>query len=202
MGFEIDINDSIDNAMSEENFDVLAFVSGAATPEHSVVLYTDADAALKTARSLLVEQERIKQNKSDDYSITDAVEEEEDVLSEEELDELHTRLIESAITVELKGLAPAALKALENSLKAKHTYKEGAANEEYNEALEFELTARSIKSVTSPKGVKNTQKWDAEKIEALYANLYPSEQNKLLSGVIQMNYVAAIFDKAVTADFS
>lgn len=202
MGFEIGIEEALDGAMSEETFDVLEFVKGTATPEHKITLYTDADAALKTARLLLAEEERNARKDSDDYSIADAFDEEEEQLSEEELTELHDRLVASGLEFELKGLAPAALDALEKSLRAKHEYKEDKPNEEYSKALELELTARSIVSVKKADGKVSTAKWTPEKIEALFVSLYPSESNKLVTGVVQVNYVAAIFDKAVTADFS
>lgn len=202
MGFEIGIDDAIAAATSEETFDVLEFVAGGATPEHKVTIYTDADAALKTARLLLAEEERNARKDSDDYSIADAFEDEEEQLSEEQLTELHDRLVASGLEFELKGLAPAALDALEKSLRAKHEYKEGQANAEYNEALELELTARSIVSVKRADGKVNSAKWTPEKVQSLFVSLYPSESNKLVTGVVQINYVAAIFDKAVTADFS
>lgn len=202
MGFEIGIEEALDGAMSEETFDVLEFVKGTATPEHKVTIYTNADAALKTARLLLAEQERNERKDSDDYSIADTFDEEEEQLSEEELTKLHDDLVASGLEFSLKGLAPAALDALEKSLRAKHEYREDKPNEEYSKALELELTARSIVSVKKADGKVNASKWTPEKVEALFVNLYPSESNKLVTGVVQVNYVAAIFDKAVTADFS
>lgn len=203
MGFEIDIDTAIENATTEENFDVLEFIAGSATPEHVVTLYTDADAALKTARLIVAEEERNARDKEDDWSIADTFDEEQENLSEEQLTELHDRLVASALDFNLKGLAPAALDALEKSLRAKHEYKEDGDNPEYNKALELELVARSIVSVTNKaSGKVSKAKWTTAQIEKLFVGLYPSETNKLLNGVVQINYVAAIFDKAVTADFS
>lgn len=203
MGFEIGIEEAIDNATSEETFDVLAFVKGSATPEENVTLYTDADAAMRTARSLMAEKERNeRKSQQDEYSLADDYDEEAEQLSEEELDALHERLVNSSLTFRVKGLAPAALSALEKSLQAKHEYKEGKNNPEYDKALELELIARSIVSITGPTGKVNKTKWDAEKVSELTENLYPSELNKLFMAVAQINYVAAIFDKAVSADFS
>lgn len=204
MGFEIGIEEAIEAATAEDTFDVLAFVKGAATPEDDVTVYTDADAAMRTAKSLIAEKaKREAKENNDEYSLADDYDDEDTaVLSEEELEELHERLLNSAITFHVKGLAPAALKALEKSLQAKLDYKEGRANPEYDEALERELISRSIVRVTNAAGAVSNAAWTVEQVSELTDNLYPSELNKLFVAVAQINYVAAIFDRAVSADFS
>lgn len=203
MGFEIDVNAAVEEATDLDTFDVFEFLEGANTPQNKVTIYTDADAALKVARFLVNEKERNERSKQmDQYSLADDYDEEEENLSEEELTELHNRLTASALTFELKGLAPAARKALEKKLQATTDYSETEASPEYNRALDGELVARSILSVTNAKGQKSSNKWTAENVLKLTDTLYESEAGKLFQGVGEINYVGAVFDRAVTADFS
>lgn len=189
---------AIEAALSKETFDVLAFVKGANLPVHDVTLYTDADAALKLARIFTEEAARQKRTNTDSLSIDD----EYDGASEEEINALHERLTSTAIVVNMRGLAPAALRAMENHIKATLPYEEGGDNEEYNLAFNNELVAKSIVSVESADGRVDSTKWTRAKVEKLNEALYISESNKLFNAAAEINYIGAIFDRAVSADFS
>lgn len=201
LGFEISVEESVAEATSEETFDVIEFVKGANTPETKVSIYTDADAAMKILE-FLADEDAEKVN-VDEYSLGDALPDEDKLqLSEEELTALHERLLASELIFTLKGLAPAALKALENHLKATTDYTENGDTPEYDKALDSHLVAKSIVGVQRRNGAKSTTKWTPEKVEALMEELYASEKNKLFVGVGSINYVGAVFDQAVSADFS
>lgn len=193
-----DYDKAIETVLDRETFDVLAFVKGANLPVHEVTLYTDADAALKLARIFVAEAAREKKAESDSLSIDDEYE----GADEAEISELHERLASSAIIVHLQGLAPAALRAMENHIKATLPYEEGAENEEYNNAFSNELVAKSIVSIESADGRVDEAKWTRAKVEKLNDALYVSESNKLYNAAAEINYVGAIFDRAVSADFS
>lgn len=193
----IEISAAVEEATSAETFDVLEFVNAANLPKDTVTVYTDADAALKLTKIFIAEAERAKNG--DSLSIDDEYE----YADEAEITELHERLAASALVFELQGLAPAATTALENHLKAMLPYTEGAANEEFNEMFNNTLIAKTIQSVTrAVDGVRNETAWTAEKVKGLNASLYISEANKLFNGAAEVNYVGAIFDRAVNADFS
>lgn len=199
MGFEIP---AVDEALSEETFDVMEFVAGTNTPEDEIKIYTDADAAAKILKFLDSEKESQKV-KVDDYSLDSALpDEEEELLSEEELTELHERLKNSELIFKVKGLAPKALEAVENHLKATTDYVEGAENKEYNKALDHKIVADSIVSVTNSKGQVDKHKWTPQQVEDFLPALYPSERAKLYIGVGNINWLGGIFDQAVSADFS
>lgn len=203
MGFEIDVEEAVAEATDLETFDVFEFIDGANTPQNKVTVYTDADAALKVARALIAEKASNERSKQmDQFSLADDFEEDEDVLSEEEIDALVNRLKASALVFELKGLAPAARKALEKKLQATTDYSETDESPEYNRALDGELVSRSIVSVTNASGAKSRTKWTPDNVLKLTDSLYESESGKLFQGVGEINYVGAIFDRAVTADFS
>jgi hypothetical protein len=197
LSFEIAAPDIavVDEALNSEEFDVLAFVRGANLPTDTETIFTDADAAVRMA-ALLEEEEHAE---NDPYSITDG----NDAI-DDELTELHERLVESALEFTLQGLAPRARVALENHLKATLPYKEGDLNPEYYEALTNEVVARSIKSVTNAaSGKTSTAAWDATKVADFFVDLYPTEQAKLYNKAMGLTYIQAeVFDRAVNADFS
>ena len=194
----INIDAVVEEATSPETFDVLEFVKGANLPESDVTIYTDADAALKLAKIFIEEAARSKQASEDSLSIDDEYE----GADEDTINELHERLTASALIFHLKGLAPAATTALENHLKATLPYTEGAVNDEFNKEFNNTLIAKSIVSVERPDGQISTTTWTPEKVAVLNESLYVSEANKLFNGAAEVNYVGAIFDRAVNADFS
>lgn len=201
LGFEIEVEEAVNAALSEESFDVLEFVKGTNTPEDKVKLYTDADAAQKILKFYEAEQAEQEQDSSD-WSLDEALPNEvEEQLSEEELTELHERLLDSQLIFEVKGLAPKALEAVEKHLQATTGYTDGGDNTEYNKALDLKVVADSIKSVTNRKGQVDRSKWTPERVEEFLVELYPSEKGKLFVGVGSINYVGAVFDKAANADF-
>lgn len=200
MSFTIDVDAAIEEATSRDTFDVLEFVQGSNTPEQTITVYTDADAALKLAHIFIEEAARSKQASEESLGLTD--EDEYEGADEAEINELHERLSASALIFRLKGLAPAAVRALESHLKATTDYKEGAENEEFTEAFNNSLIAKTIKSVERPDGSVSTTAWTAETVGKLNESLYVSEANKLFNGAAEVNFVGAIFDRAVNADFS
>lgn len=201
MAYTIDLDSVLDEALDSGTFDVLSFVKGAATPEDDITVYTNADAALKLAKIFVAEAARAEKAKGDSLSLAD--EDPDEGPDEDEITALHQQLTASALVFHLKGLAPAAVTALENHLKATLSYKEGAENEEFTKAFNNTLIAKTIQSVTRKSdGRVNPAPWTPEQVEALNESLYISEANKLFNGAAEVNYVGAIFDRAVSADFS
>lgn len=188
----------IEEGTSRETFDVLEFVKSSNLPKSEVVVYTDADAALKLAKIFIAEAEQSKKAAEDALSIDDEYE----GADEDEINELHERLSASALTFHLQGLAPAATRALEKHLQATEDYKEGGDNEAFNDLFNNTLIAKTIVSVERPDGKINTSPWTPEKVADLNESLYVSEANKLFTGAAEVNYVGAIFDRAISADFS
>lgn len=202
MAFELDADAIVEKATSKGSFDVFDFVKGSNLPTNDVVIYTDADAALKLAKIFTTEALRAKQSKdnADSFSLADDFETE--VASEEVISDLHTRLISTSLTFHLQGLAPAAVSALEKHLKATTEFKEGAENTAFTEAFNNALIVKSIVSVERTDGAINTDKWTVEQVADFLGQLYISEANKIYEGVAEINYIGAIFDRAVNADFS
>jgi len=194
----IDAEDYIAQATEKDTFDVFAFVQGTNTPEDEVTIYTDADAALKLAKIFIAEEERAERAKNEVVGLSD----EDETADEDEITALHERLAASGLVFKLKGLAPKAREAIEKKLRATTDYKEGEENTEFNEALNATLIAKSIVSVTNAAGAVASNAWTVETVNAFTEELYVSEANKLFGAVAQVNYVGAIFDRAINADFS
>jgi len=191
---ETEIESAIEAALDKGTFDVFAHVRGTSLPTDSVVVYTDADAALKLSR--IFEEEAARKANADDYSIAD-----EPVADEDEISALHERLLETALTFNLRGVAPKAVEAIEKHLKATHEFKEGTANESFAEEFNNTLIAKSIQSVTRADGATSDTTWGWEQVKDLSSELYPSEANKLFIAAAQLTYVGGIFDLAANADF-
>jgi hypothetical protein len=194
MSFTIDAAALVEESTSRETFDVLEFVKASNLPTLDVTVYTDGDAALKLARIFVEEAAREKKAAEESLSIDD----EYDGPDEDTINELHQRLTSSALVFHLRGLAPSAVRALENSLTAKL----GKDTEEFTEEFNNTLIAKTIVSVETADGRISDKSWTAKQVATLNDSLYISEANKLFNGAAEVNFVGAIFDRAVNADFS
>lgn len=194
---EPEVEVAIANATSEDNFDALAFFSGAALPEDTITVYQDIAAAYRLSALLEKQQEQAQRGENDGLSLAD----ETDSVDENEIDALRAQLLASAVKFNLRGLAPAARDAIEKNLRAKHPYTEGAENTEYNEAFNATLIAKTIVSVTNAKGQTDKNAWDAARVLAFGKAAQPSEFEKLFLGAFRVNYVGDAIDRAVNADF-
>lgn len=201
MAFEIDAEEYTAEATGAEEFDVFEFISNAKLPEHTVAVYTDADAALKIARMIIAENERAAASEDEPLSLDD-YEADSYLVDEDELAELNERLVASGLLFHMRGLAPAAVKALEAKIRATTNYVEGTLNEEYNTTFNHTMIAKSIVSVTNADGGVSKTVWSPEKVAKLLESLHGSESAKLFETAAELSYVGAIFDRAVTADFS
>lgn len=203
MSFELpgiaeDEKAALEEATAPENFDVFAFVKKTNTPELPVTLYTDADAALKLFDLKNKQSALDGKNKelADTFSLAD------DSDYSYEIEELETELRDSALTFRLKGLAPKALDAFTKAYEAKHGEEKAADETQYNINFNNTLVAKSIVNFDSPDGQTVVREWTADGVAELVENLYVSESSKLYSTTARANYVGAVFDAAVSADFS
>lgn len=195
LAFEITA-ESVETTVTElqEELDVFAFVQGQVSPQDEVTIFTDADAAVRLLKATYTPE-------SDDDGLSIADDYEQETASEEELQAWHDRLEASKLTFAFKGLAPAAVTALTNSMKAKHNYSEIKDNTEYSVALNTEILARSIVSATNANGQSRTRAWTADEVTKFTDDLYISESNKLYTAALGLAYIGDIFDKAVNAGF-
>ena len=192
-----------------EDWDLLEDLDGEYLPEEEVVVYRNMKAA-KTVNRLLDEEaqreEKAKANKGkkkDTLSLGDADDEFDVVAFEEELNAAMTELEESKIVFELKGLAPELVKAITREKVAKHNHKANDLDDEdYFKDLNYEVTERTIVAARKADGTRSTTTWTPERLEKLSVKLHDSQWAKLYQAIIDINYDAALFDRAVSADFS
>lgn len=189
---------AVENAISEDEFDALAFFSGQALPEDTVTVYADAATAYRLAMLRAKQEERRELEESEGISLTDEIE----WVDPDEVDALKATLRKSAVTFHLRALAPAARDAIEKKVRATYPYVEGAENSEYNEAFNGNLIADTIIAVTNAAGKVDKNKWDAARAVAFGKAAQPSEFSKLMGAVFNVNYIGNAIDLAVNADFS
>lgn len=201
MSFELTLDEAtelVEEATAPDEFDALEFVRGANTPGIPVAIYTDADAALKIANLVAKQKELEKKAKkvADNFSIVD----DDDYTYE--IEELQENLKATSLTLNIKGLAPKALDALTKSFEAKNGDLKTEDESAYNKAFNNLLVSKSVKGVTGPDGQYRPVAWTVQYVTDFLTELYISEQSKVYVTTANANYVAAVFDAAVSADFS
>jgi len=190
---------AIKDALDQETFDVLDFVTGDLTPQDTVKIYTDRAAGWDLNK--LVSREKAIEDaaEKDGLSIAD----EADWVDPEELAAVQARVEAGALTFHLKALAPALKKAINKNLRATHSYKEGGDyndNAAFFDALTFELMSRTIVKAVRADG-KTDATWPIAKLEKLQGVLDEAEFGRLDVAVFSINAEGDLYEAAVSADF-
>lgn len=198
---EEDEKTAIEEATSSETFDVFDYVDNHTnTPDLTATVYTDADLALKI-NDLKEKQKAIEgkqRQQADEYSIID----DDDPDYGEEIAELIDQAKGSALSFKFKGLAPKALEAFQLNYEASNAeFRKDHTEEEYNIKFNNALVAKTLVSVTNAAGQVSSNAWTGEKVKDFLGRLYVSEQAKIYATAARANYVGAVFDAAVSADF-
>lgn len=187
--------DAVTAAQGEDTFDLLSFVQGTAYPVTEVVVFTDAKSA---AEYLKVVEKRQKleerQLVSDEKIDTDEF--------DARIDELSTKLHESALIFKMRGLPPGILE----DLNTKH-FPEGEDDkspdfEKIATARDDELISLTVTEITNAKGIKDTKPFTPESVATLRRFLKAGEFGKIVSAVIEVNFNARLFDRLTDAGFS
>jgi hypothetical protein len=178
----MDVETAVTQAQAPGEFDVLSFISGTAYPTETVKVYTDA----KSATDLLnANQKRLDMDKSDeksDYTDIDS-----------KIEELIQKIESSALTFELRGMPPGVTQEIYNFAED--------AEDNVVRTAENKLIAATIVSVTNAQGSRDGRIWDGEAVDGLRKFLKEGEFGKLVKGVVNVNFNAAVFDQATDAGF-
>lgn len=180
---------AISEAQSPDNFDVMAFIAGAAYPTKSVTIYRDIAYAYKyveLTKARTAREDRAAAIKAD--FVPDAAE-------DAAIADAMAKLEASKLTFRLQGMAPG------NVAEATASEVEEAEAGDVSDAHFDRLIARSIYEVESSAGVKDKHTWTAEEVAKLRYQFVNSEFIKLLDGVISVNFTAAVMDSATDAGF-
>lgn len=178
----MDVETAVTQAQAPGEFDVLNFISGTAYPTETVKVYTDA----KSATDLLnANQKRLDMDKSEEtQDYTDI---------NNQITELTEKIENSALIFELRGMPPGVTQEIYN-------FPEDADNDTVKNA-ENKLIAATIVSVKSAQGSRDGRIWDGEAVNELRKFLKEGEFGKLVKGVVNVNFNAAVFDQATDAGF-
>lgn len=192
-----DLEDAVAAVLDPEEFDVLEFFVGAILPTKDVTLYRDAAAGFELAEILDAEAEAAKKKKTEGLGIGD----EEGYVDEDRITELHERLLASSVTFHLQALEPEEQRKLREELRIKHNYRAGIPNDDYNIDYNYNMIAKSIKSVKAANGAVDNKEWTAERVEKFDRTVLSTEFERLFEAVFEINFIGDSIDKAVNADF-
>lgn len=179
---------AIAEAQSPETFDVLSFLEQTAYPTETVVVHQD----VKSADSYIKLHAQLQELEKEENTDLDAV----NSLSDE-ITALGEKIKKSAIVFTLRGMPPGIVQQIVSpvGLDPELDTPQAAIDRDN------ELIARSIISVSNANGVKDETVWDAKKVAKLRTFLKEGEFGKLVKGVADVNFNAAIFDQATDAGF-
>lgn len=192
--------ETVKDALNQDTFDVLDFVTGDLTPKDSILIYTDREAGYELNQFVQREKEIAKRAEIEGLGIADDA----DWVDEDEVAAVRKRVEDSALTFHLKALAPALKKAIRQKLVATTNYVEGASfeeNIEFFQQFTYELMARTIVKAVTATGKVDANWGDIEKIKKLEARLDESEFGRLDQKVFSINSDGDVYDAAVSADF-
>lgn len=179
------IKEAVTGAQSPDTFDVLSFVEATAYPTEKVVVFQNVKAADEYVK--LVQARAAREVDSG----------EPDAIDDDRIEELGNLIRESSIVFELRGMPPGVI----NDILKPDALDEEVTDEE-TAARDNDLIARTIVRATNHAGVADPRVWKAEDVAQLRKFLKEGEFGKLLKGVSDVNFKAAIFDDATDAGFS
>jgi hypothetical protein len=169
-------------AQSPDSFDVLSFIEGTAYPTETVTIYTDA----KSADALLkANQERLKMDESELSQVYTEI--------DAEIERLSEAVKKSVLVFSMRGLPPGLVQEI-------YKVNEESTEEELR-AAENKLIASTIVSVKNAEGAVDQRLWDEESVEKFRKFLKEGEFAKVVKGVVNVNFNAAVFDQASDAGF-
>lgn len=179
---------TVDEAQAQGTFDVLSFIEGTAYPTDEVTIYTDvisAELLLKAnaKRLKLDESPETQKVKAPQYEALDA-----------EIAELSEKVNSSTLKFSLRGLPPGIVQEIYGKLTEE-------SDAETSRAAEHKLIASTISNVESANGQRDPRVWDAESVEKLRHFIKEGEYQRLVEGVVRVNFNATVFDQATDAGF-
>jgi replicative DNA helicase len=174
--------DAITQAQAPDVFDVLSFIEGTAYPTESVKVYTDVRSADELLKANAKRLEMDEATETQDYTEIDA-----------KIADLTEKVRKSVIVFELRGMPPGIVQEIYNVSET--------TDDEAQRTAENKLIASTIVSVSNIDGAKDSRLWDEDAVEKFRRFLKEGEFAKLVKGVVNVNFNAAVFDQAVDAGF-
>lgn len=182
---------TVETAISQDVFDVMAFIEGAAYPEEKVTVYTNVAAAVKYKK---LADERLERDShgNDDAEGSNAKRIEELTAAMAEQANL---IRESGITFVLKGISPGRI----SEMSTEALNEEGKVD---NEKFDTKVIAATVIGIENSKGVRDPRsEFSEDDIRKFRSMLKENEFAKIIDAVVKVNFDAAVFDEAVDAGF-
>jgi hypothetical protein len=212
---EVNVEAKVEELKSEESFDLASALKGTSYPTDDVTIFIDGEAAhelnMVLAEITELGYESAKHTAGENGSIADSPEKEEIDKQiaelEEQQKELIAKVLESALTFKLRGVAPKAWKLIIKSWQRKskaHAKEEGLDEEERidwaNEKINAELIAKATVSITNAEGATQKGGVKVETVEELQGSVLQSEFAKLLDAANNLTFANGLFSNAIAAD--
>lgn len=160
-----------------ETFDLTAFIDGSSYPQKTVTVYTNV-AALTKAQEL-------------DERINDTVTSEEAAKLEAKLEATRADIEKSGLVFTLQGMPFRMAQKVADIFNEE----EPATGEQVKDLVE-----KTILEVHDSKGAKSSRP-NRDMVDTFEERFSPAEFNKLLSGVLEVNFSAATYEAGVDAGF-
>lgn len=179
----------VKEAQSAKVFNLADAIKERAYPTSSVKIYLD-DA---TAMELVHINSRMNRT-------TDA--DEMDSLSEK-AKELAEKIMQSALTFEMRGVGQSAIEAITDKVNARHGINgsDSARTEEWAKDYITHLVALNIVSVTNAEGAVDNTGFDFDKVEDLRKSIPIGEWDKIVSTMQKLTLAGGYFDQLTDAGF-
>lgn len=201
------IKQHVEEAMNADTFDVLEYVENQDVASDEVTVYVNIKGAKKLQklvekrREYLAEQRALAASgKEEPLGLDEAY---EDTEYDDEINALVDELEKTALTFELKSVAPALVRAIDKHYAA---IEDKSWNEtqrsEHNSERVADILSRAIEGVRLGNGKRDSGSWDKDRLKKFEEQVYDEQFAKLLSSLYEMVYSGSVFEEALTADFS
>lgn len=179
----------VKEAQSAKVFNLADAIKGRAYPTTSVKVYLDDESAMK-----LVDV-NVRMNRTTD---PEALAELEKIA-----EELAQKIMESALSFEMRGVGQSAIEAVTDKVNALHGFgaEDSERTQEWLKDYITHLVAMNIVSVTNFEGAVDKEAFDYEKVEELRKALSVTEWNKLVGAMQKLTLAGGYFDQLTDAGF-
>ena len=201
------VRNFVDDALDVETFDVLAYLEDQPVATDEVKIYTHVGDSRKLKQLLDDRNEIIAIRRAkaehDDFSDLSIADEDLDTELDDDINELIAKLDKTALTFQMKTVAPALIRAIEKAAEARAQSDWTVREQElHRQKTTADILSRAIERVVRGDGAVDSSPWDAKRLLKLEEALYAEQAQRLISGLYDMVYTGQVFEEALTVDFS
>ena len=201
------IQSIVEEAANTEEFDIFEYIDNQPIGKDTHKVYVDVAGAIELRRLLAKRAEYLaekraldRQGKGEPLGLDEAF---EDTEFDDDVNRLVEHLEKTAMTFNLRTVAPALRRAIVKKYEAKQddNWDEEKKTEHRNK-LNAEVMGKAIESVTLPDGRTDSKPWTATRVQKLETEIYEDDFQDLVAATLPMIHSGAVFEEVLTADFS